>query len=147
MGFFDLDDWVEGLATTVVVIALPVLIPLAVAETIKEEFFDGSSSSNDGERESIRKVKEERNERIREEINKYKENQSLQIKDKYGAVIELNELENVGSFFSLGTHHYEIEKLKVKIISKDKNLENRISLLKQETNELREALKELKDIR
>ena len=87
-----------------------------------------SSDIDDREREAKKRAKEEKNEKIREKISNYKKEEIIQIEKKYAISIEF-------------------KSTKVRIISKDTTLQNKIAKLKQETNELEESIKELKAIK
>lgn len=93
---------------------------------------DNSLSSSDDryerEREAKEKAKEEKKKKIRKKITTYKKEQVSQIKEKYAISIEF-------------------KSTKVKIISKDKTLQNKITNVKKETKELEESLLELEAIK
>ncbi|MBU1669450.1 hypothetical protein KKC13_13675 [bacterium] len=87
-------------------------------------------------------AKEIKKEKIRERIYTYKQQQRLEIEKKYGTVIEFEGISNY-AFGLLKTEEPE----EIKIISKDKTIQYKITFLKEEKNELYEALQELEDIK
>ena len=123
--------------------ALPWIIGgLAVATVayLASDSDDDSSSSSsdrdDREREAIERAKEERNKKIHKNIAEYKREQKRQIKNKYNTIID---------FISENSNN--LNKDKVKIVSKDNKLENSIKKLKQKNKEIEDAQKELEGIR
>jgi len=94
------------------------------------------------EREAKEIAKEIKKEEIRQRIITYKQQQRLEIEKKYGTVIEFEEISNY-AFGLLRTEEPE----EIKIISKDKTIQYKITFLKEEKNELYEALQELEDIK
>lgn len=94
------------------------------------------------EREAKEIAKEIKKEKIRERIYTYKQQQRLEIEKKYGTVIEFEGISNY-AFGLLRTEEPE----EIKIISKDKTIQYEITFLKEEKNELYEALQELEDIK
>ena len=94
------------------------------------------------EREAKEIAKEKKKEEIRQRIITYKRTQRLEIEKKYGTVIEFKKISNY-AFGLLRTEEPE----EIKIISKDKTIQYKITFLKEEKNELYEALQELEDIK
>jgi len=117
--------------------ALPWIIGgLAVATVayLASDDDDSSSSSSsysdreEKEREAKRRAKEKNNNRIRNEIEEYKKEQILKIQDKYKTFISL-------------------KSDKAKVLSKNKSIVYEVADLKKESKELKEAMKELEDIK
>jgi len=123
-----------------------------IYDAVTEDSSSSSSSDRDyREREAKQRAKEEKNEKIRHEINEYKENQSSKIKKKYGATIafisEDSTENNINDLGIIWRNSFNRNEDKVKIISKDKSLQNKIINFQKETKEIKESLEELEAIR
>ena len=101
------------------------------------------------ERKKVKKLKKQQKkteeDNIKKQIIEYKDNKNKQIKNKYDTTIDYISNNNDSTSILFSNFSFSSEN-KIKIVSKNARFKDKITLLKNENNEIKKALKELENI-